>query len=59
MSILISLIILCVVLGLLWWLISMLPIPEPFGLVVRVCFILLAIIFIVERFGLLTGSARL
>jgi len=48
---LISLLIFCVVAALIWYLIGLLPLPAPFGTVVRVVLILIAIIWLVERLG--------
>lgn len=52
---LISLIIGLVVLGLVYWLLTMLPLPEPIPLILRVVFILIVIVWILQSFGVLTG----
>jgi hypothetical protein len=54
MSILISILIFCIVAGLIWYLISLLPLPAPFGQVVRVVLIVIAVLWLV---GMLTGYA--
>ena len=51
MSVLISLIVWLVVLGLIWYLISRLPIPEPVSTVIKVVFILILIILVLGLFG--------
>ena len=45
-GLLISIIILAVVLYLIWWLISLLGLPEPILRVVTVCFVLIAILLL-------------
>ena len=56
MNVLISLIIYLVVFGLIWWLISMLPLPAPVAQVVRVLFIILLILIVLSVFGIIPGS---
>jgi hypothetical protein len=51
---LITLLLYLVVLGLVYWLITRLPLPAPFGLIVQVVFV---IIVIVVLFDLLGGGA--
>lgn len=55
MSILINLIILLIVLGLLWWLVSLLPIPAPFNQIIMVLFILIAILAVLSLTGIVPG----
>lgn len=56
MSLLIALLVFCLIASLIWYLVGILPLPAPFGTVVRVVLILLAIVWLVERFGLLSGA---
>lgn len=49
-SLLITLIVYLVVLGLLWWVVGMLPIPAKFKQVIDVAFVLLAILLILSLF---------
>ena len=53
LSLLISLLILCLILGVVYWIITMIPVPPPMTWVVRVIF---AIICLVALVSLLTGS---
>lgn len=46
-----SLIVAIVVLGLLYWLITLLPIPNPFKQVVLVIFVLILILVVLSSFG--------
>lgn len=41
---LLNLILFFVILGLLWWVISLLPMPEPFPMIIRVLFIIIAVL---------------
>ncbi len=52
-SILISLLILCIILAVFWWILSMIPIPEPFRWVVNV---IIAIVFLIALIELLNGG---
>ena len=45
-DVLVNLIIICAILGIAWWALSALPLPAPFGIVVRVAFALVAIILL-------------
>lgn len=56
LSLLVSLLILLVIMAVIWWILSMIPIPEPFVWIVRVIF---AIIFLIALISLLTGSFSL
>ncbi len=51
-----SVITLAVVFGLVYWLVSMLPLAEPFLTLVRVCAILIAILLVL---GIATGHVGL
>lgn len=41
-----------VVLALVYWLITLLPIPDPFRQIINVLFILLAVLYVLDRLGL-------
>lgn len=53
LSILISLLILLVIFSVIWWILSMIPVPAPFVWIVRVIF---AIIFLIALIALITGG---
>ena len=56
---LIQLIILLVVLGLVWWLVSAyLPIPQPFKNIILIVFVLIAILVLLSFAGLLNVTLR-
>lgn len=54
---LISLIVTLIVMGLVWWLVQLLPLPHPIGAIVQVLFIILAIVVVLSAFGILPGIA--
>lgn len=54
MSVLISLLIFCIVVGLILWLISYLPLPAPWGMVVRVIAVVIALLYLLERMGMVS-----
>lgn len=56
MNIIISLIAYLVVFGLIWWLVSILPLPSPVAQIVRVLFIILLILIILSFAGVLPNS---
>ena len=47
-DILITIIILCIVFGLLYYLVQMLPLPDPFAMILRVCVILICILVVLS-----------
>lgn len=51
----ITLIITLIVLGLVYWAISFLPITDPFLTIIKVIFILIAIVAVLNAFGVHTG----
>ena len=55
-DLLIAVIIFAIVAGLLYWLVGMLPIPEPFATVIKVCAILLCIVLVL---GIAVGGVSL
>ncbi|HTF70897.1 MAG TPA: hypothetical protein VK638_50330 [Edaphobacter sp.] len=52
-SLLISLLFLCLIFAIFWWILRMIPVPAPFAWVVQVIF---AIVFLIALVSLLTGS---
>jgi hypothetical protein len=43
-SVLITILVLCLVFGLVWWIVTLIPLPAPFAQVARVC---VAVIFLI------------
>ena len=56
MAIITTLIVYLIVLGLVYWLVSLLPLPEPFGMIIKVLFVILAIVAVLSAFGVLPGG---
>ena len=56
MSIIVSLIIYLIVLGLIYWLVRMLPLPAPFGLIIRSLFVLRAVLACLSLLGVVNGN---
>lgn len=49
-----------VIIGMVWWLVSFLPIPAPLGTIITVLFILLAVVVVLSVFGVIPlGVPRL
>lgn len=55
MAILFNIILWLVVLGLVWWLVGMLPLPAPVFQIIRVIFIAMLILIVLSLFGVLPG----
>jgi hypothetical protein len=53
LSLLVSLLVLLVIFAIVWWILSMIPVPAQFAWIVRVVF---AIIFLIAMIELLTGG---
>ena len=56
MDIIINLIAYLVVFGLIWWLVSMLPLPAPVGKIIQILFIILLIIIILSFAGIIPNG---
>jgi hypothetical protein len=52
-EILINLLVICLILGLLWWAISAIPMPSPIAVFVRVAFALIAILLLLGCFDVI------
>jgi hypothetical protein len=50
-SLLISLIVICLVVGVIFWLLTLLPIPQPFLNVIKVCIVLICLIYVLSMFA--------
>ena len=55
-AILVNLLITLVVLGVIYWLVSFIPLPAPFPQIVQGLFIILAIVVILSAFGVIPGG---
>jgi hypothetical protein len=55
-GILVDILIFCLIAGLIWWVITMIPLPPPFALIVRVVFAVICVIFIIELLLSLVGT---
>lgn len=48
----ISVIVFVIILALVYWLVSLIPLPDPFNVIVKVLFILIAVLYILNAFGI-------
>jgi len=53
-GLLVNLLILVLILGVVWWVISLFPLPEPFPRVVQVIFVVIVLLILID---FLTGVA--
>ena len=44
LSILVTILVMCLIFGLIWWIITLIPLPPPFG---RVAQVVIAVIFVI------------
>lgn len=56
---LISLIVFIIVLGLIYWLVSLIPLPAPFPTIVKVLFIIIAVFYILQALGIFNSGITL
>lgn len=54
-DVLVTLIVFCIVGGLLYYLVTLLPLPAPFGLIIQVAVILILILVLLNVTGFLGG----
>ena len=59
MSIIITLIVWLIIIGLLYWLVSLIPLPAPFPVIIQVLFTLLAVLAVLSAFGIIGGGLAL
>lgn len=59
LSLLITLLVICVVIWLAFWVIGQMGLPEPVGLVARVIVGIIALVLLLERTGVLAGGLHL
>lgn len=52
-NLLLSIIVLAIVFGLVWYVLTLLPLPHPFGQIVRVCVVL---VFVLVLLGMAFGG---
>lgn len=55
LSILVTILVMCIIFGLIWWIISLIPLPQPFGQIARV---VIAVIFCIWLIYLLLPLAN-
>lgn len=48
MTLLVTLLIYILIAAVIWWAISLLPLPAPFGLIVRVVFAVVVVVFLLN-----------
>lgn len=56
LSMLISLLIILMVLGVAWWVITLLPLPHPFPIIIQVVFVIIALIVVIDLLRGVTGD---
>lgn len=50
-AVLVNIIILLIVMGLLYWLVTLLPLPAPFPTIIQVAFVIIAILIVLSMFA--------
>jgi multisubunit Na+/H+ antiporter MnhE subunit len=60
LELLLSLVIFALILGVLWWIVSILPLPEPFPRILQVVIVVIAVIYLIYfLMGLIGSGPRL
>lgn len=54
-GLLINLLIVALILGVAWWILSLIPLPPPFGMVVQVVFVIICLIVVISLLASLGG----
>jgi hypothetical protein len=47
LSVLIQIVVICIVCGLLYWVLLQLPLPDPFGRIAQVCILVIGVLLVV------------
>lgn len=50
-GLLVQLLILALIFGVAWWIISLIPLPDPFPMILRVCFAVILLITLIQLVG--------
>lgn len=56
LSILVTILVMCLIFGLIWWIISLIPLPAPFGQVARVVIAVIFVIYLIYMLLPLAGG---
>lgn len=59
LTLLIHMLIILLILGVAWWVISLIPLPPPFHMILQVVFVLIALIVVIDLLLGISGSGRL
>jgi nucleoside recognition membrane protein YjiH len=59
LPLLINILILCIIVGVAWWVLTQIPLPEPFAWIVRIVVVVIACIALIYMLQGLAGSAGL
>jgi uncharacterized membrane protein YwzB len=55
-SLLVTILVLALIFGLVWWAIGMIPLPPPFGMIVQVALVLIFVLVLLSYLLPLAGS---
>jgi hypothetical protein len=59
LSLLINLLIIFLILGVCWWVLTLIPLPPPFHLILQVVFVIIALIVVIDLLlGISGGGPR-
>jgi len=56
LSLLITILVMCIIFGLIWWILSIIPLPAPFGQIARVVVVVIFCIYLIYLLLSLTGT---
>jgi len=55
-SLLITILVICVIFSLVWWILTQLPLPDPFGRIARVVVVVIGCLVLINLLMGLTGA---
>ena len=58
LSLLVTILIMCLIFGLLWWVLSLIPLPEPFAAIARVVVAIIFSIWLISLLLPMTGYSH-
>ena len=58
-SVLVTILVLCLIFGLIWWIFSLIPLPPPFGQIARVVIAIIFLLIVIYELLPLAGHPLL
>jgi hypothetical protein len=59
LGILVTILVMCIIFGLIWWIFTLIPLPAPFGQIARVVIVVIFVVWLLYLLVPLTGGLAL